>query len=254
MNRVYDNAAIRKELNLAYSYRHVALLTSETAKISKSNLASDSYLTAVLHIAPNVRVCPQASPQCLTYCLNGEGRGRMSNVQLGRRNRTKLAERAPDVWHDALCADIELWQRKAAKQGKRAAIRLNGTSDIDYSHIARKYPNVQFYDYTKVAERAIRSLVDPSWPQNYDLTFSRSETNWSDCVKVLRSGGRVAIVASNWQDILARGDFYGHRVYDGVRDDLRFIEGPGIVVLKPLGKAKHAATSDVYGKSFIVMG
>ena len=48
-------------------------------------------------------------------------------------------------------------------------IRLNGTSDLDWSDLIASLPNVQFYDYTKVFKRLERNTLP-----NYHLTFSAS--------------------------------------------------------------------------------
>lgn len=36
------------------------------------------------------------------------------------------------------------------EHGEKLAIRLNGTSDIDFEYIIKEFKNVQFYDYTKI--------------------------------------------------------------------------------------------------------
>jgi hypothetical protein len=39
-------------------------------------------------------------------------------------------------------------------------------------------------------------LTSDTWPRNYHLTFSRSETNARECAEVLELGGNVAVVYS----------------------------------------------------------
>jgi hypothetical protein len=74
--------------------------------------------------------------------------------------------------------DIEKGIKQAEKAGLTLLIRLNGTSDIKWENVFFDYdnkktnifdlfPNIQFYDYTKIANR-----ID--LPKNYDLTFSYS--------------------------------------------------------------------------------
>ena len=61
----------------------------------------------------------------------------------------------------------------AIKRGNTLAVRPNVLSDIPwervYSDMFETFYDVQFYDYTKRPNRVV--------PANYDLTFSRSETN-----------------------------------------------------------------------------
>jgi hypothetical protein len=91
---------------------------------------------------------------------------------------------------------------------------------------------VQFVDYTKNPRRFERQL-----PPNYDLTFSRSETNEADAIKVLERGHNVAIVFA--------GDmpkaWNGYRVINSDEHDLRHLDPKGVVVgLTPKGnKAKR---------------
>jgi hypothetical protein len=98
------------------------------------------------------------------------------------------------------------------------------------------FPSVQFYDYTKSIHR-MRQQAIGLLPDNYDLTFSRSEVNAHEVSEVLDEiGGRVAIV------------FDGPLPYDvteGDDDDLRFLDPAGIIGLKAKGKAKHDTTGFV---------
>jgi hypothetical protein len=54
---------------------------------------------------------------------------------------------------------------------------------------------VEFYDYTKITKRALK-FAKGEMPSNYHLTFSKTESNDADCIKVLEAGGNVAIVCS----------------------------------------------------------
>jgi len=100
--------------------------------------------------------------------------------------------------------------------------------------IMEAFPDVQFYDYTKVLTRMLR-YCDGKFPANYHLTFSRSESNWDDCIKVLAKGGNVAAVFS--KDL--PGDHIGYTVVDGDVNDLRFNDPRNVIVgLKAKGKAR----------------
>ena len=71
-----------------------------------------------------------------------------------------------------LVQDANKFLKECDRLGKKPALRLNGTSDIDYRKIANEFPNIQFYDYTKVYNRVSKEI-----PKNYHLTISYSEAN-----------------------------------------------------------------------------
>jgi hypothetical protein len=120
----------------------------------------------------------------------------------------------------------------------RPAVRLNATSDQPKMalRMAEQFPNIQFYDYTKIKE-----VFDWSLPKNYYPTFSRSETNWDECVEILDGGGNVAVVFTN------RPNYYkGHEVINGDESDLRFLDKRGVIVgLSAKGKGKKDNTGFV---------
>jgi hypothetical protein len=153
-----------------------------------------------------------------------------------------------------LIKDIEGLVRKAGRAGFVPVIRLNGTSDIPWERIPAKgrtnimnlFPDVQFYDYTKVTKRAL-AHARGELPKNYHLTFSLSENNDADALSVLRSGGSVAAVFGKMpRGVNSLGDWvipaygsYAIPVVDGDESDLRFLDPRGVIVgLKAKGKAK----------------
>jgi len=113
----------------------------------------------------------------------------------------------------------------------KPAIRLNGTSDINWmsSGIMDKFPDVQFYDYTKV----LRRLKDKI-PTNYNITFSKSEDNNSECETALELGFNVAAVFKNLPQ-----QYMGRQVINGDETDVRFADGKGVVIgLTAKGRAR----------------
>jgi hypothetical protein len=77
--------------------------------------------------------------------------------------------------------------------------------------------------------------VVSSWPSNYHLTFSRSETNQKDCFDILNKGGNVASVFR-----AVPSESFGVQVVNGDISDLRFLDPAGVVVgLKAKGKARQ---------------
>jgi hypothetical protein len=146
----------------------------------------------------------------------------------------------------ALVKSIEATIRKAEREDMTPCIRLNGTSDlpwekfkcvrdgIEYRNPMEAFPDVQFYDYTKIPARALK-WVRGDMPANYHVTFSASESNDDASRMVAMAGGNVAVV---FDQIPA--DYYGRNVVDGDDSDLRFLDPVGVIVgLKAKGEAKR---------------
>ena len=127
-----------------------------------------------------------------------------------------------------LIHEIRQAKKKADTEGMKFAVRLNCTSDInlekfelDGENILQLFPDIQFYDYTKVFSRV--ELLD-KYP-NYDLTFSFDGENWEQCKSLLDKGHRVAVV---FEDILP-AKFREYPVIDANGDDARFLDDSGII-------------------------
>jgi hypothetical protein len=121
------------------------LLTVQNAKTVKGE--SLGYLTGILYMAPattvqGINTCPFASKDCKEACLYTAGRGRFSNVKQARIRKTELFRDNKDLFFTILIKDITKIQRKAAKLGLNPAIRLNGTSDIDFENWRLKGKNI----------------------------------------------------------------------------------------------------------------
>jgi len=104
--------------------------------------------------------------------------GKFSNVQDARIAKTKLFFEDRVTFLDKLVKEIQAAVKSSKKAGLIPVFRLNGTSDIrwenipvrGYRNLFQLFPDIQFYDYTKHSNRK-------NIPDNYHLTFSRSETN-----------------------------------------------------------------------------
>ncbi len=86
--------------------------------------------------------------------------------------------------------------------------------------MADQFSDVQFYDYTKIVKTFDRVL-----PANYHLTFSRSESNQAEVLKVLANGGNVAVVFNNLPET-----YLGYKVISGDETDLRFLDEKNVIV------------------------
>lgn len=220
------------------------MLTVGNPKILKGT--AFGYLTAILHLAPGrlsgFNVCPGASLACLDACLNTAGRGGIikkgettNTIQKARLRKTLAFFNETETFMAQLAKEIGNIVKLANKHGLKPAIRLNGTSDIrwenekvgGFANLMEMFPNVIFYDYTKLANR--RNL-----PPNYRLTFSLSESNDVSAEQALAAGMNVAVVFRNLPPT-----FMGRPVIDGDVSDLRFLDPVGVIVgLKAKGKAK----------------
>lgn len=219
----------------------------------------NGYHSYVIHLTPAAQsgfiTCACASAGCRTTCLQTAGNiGALADKTHSRLKKTWfLAKEMPHVIHN-LIEYIKRLEKKTEEHGAKLALRLNGTSDINWEDlrdqlgrtIIEQFPNVVFYDYTKVPARIGRT------PQNYHLTFSRSETNEKTAIRMLEKGHNVAVVfgpgkvhnreklvfpkgTSKAGQILLPSVWHGFRVINGDAHDLRFLEkqpegSPGVVI------------------------
>lgn len=242
---------------------------SSNAKLSKNLGVTAAWQTSILYLSPSdssglVNLCPAASPGCRAACLNTAGRGAMNSVQAGRLRKTRLYVEDRHEFDRQLIADLETIARRQARTGIKQAVRLNGTSDIAwedhpiyrgfqrYDGIPQAFPELQFYDYTKLPTRAMKSISgvynSKFWPKNYQLTFSRSEVNEVIAKKLAIVGVNIAVVFHGTQ---LPSHWYGRKVIDGTAHDMRFLDEqervpgdpPGVIVgLLTKGRAKHDGT------------
>lgn len=230
------------------------LLQRRNAKTTKGE--SLGWVTGILHMAPSdesaehggTDTCPMASDGCRKACLYTAGRGRFRSIQLSRIAKTVYFVKRREEFLSDLRKSVEAVVRVAGRVGVRPAVRLNGTSDIAWesvSTILNEFPDVQFYDYTKVPVRAIRSGL-PTWPRNYHLTFSRSESNQESVERVMAENPAINI-AVVFRNALPE-TWMGRKVIAGDDHDLRFLDERGVVVgLTEKGLAKRDETGFVIG-------
>lgn len=206
------------------------------------------YLTGVLYLAPaktsGYQTCPSSTEGCRASCLFTAGRGVMHSVEAARIRKTKELFEDPDVFIRDLKRDIHALVNQAKSKGMIPCVRLNGTSDIYWPskvpQIFEEFSDVQFYDYTKNI-KIMQKYMDGDCPDNYYLTFSRSESNSQFYPTVLNNGYNVAMVFDNIPQV-----YNGFPVFVGDDTDLRFLDPPGYIIgLKAKGKAKKDKTGFV---------
>jgi hypothetical protein len=209
------------------------------------------FLTGILYLAPSnvsgvINVCPFATDGCKLTCLNTSGRGAFTSVQKARIAKTVFYVKDKAAFLSTLTANVSAVIRNAKAKKMTPAIRLDGTSDVGWERhgVIQAFESTQFYDYTKNYFRMM-SFLSGNLPANYSLTFSRSETNESQCLEVLKRGGNVAVV---FRSKTLPATWNGFRVINGDENDLRFLDPKGVVVgLSAKGKAKKDTSGFVVG-------
>jgi hypothetical protein len=236
-----QNTLQKPEQNKSYKPVKNLLSPGDTnIKTAKNILESYIMYMAPADTVEGLNLCPFASDGCKKVCIYTTGRGRFSNVQLSRINKSKFWGYDRANFYIQLANELLKIHDKAIKQNKQIAVRLNGTSDIDHLYLLERYSGIDFldqfyssllfYDYTKNVNHISRYRHT-----SYKITFSRSETNEAEAKKVLKMGGNIAVV---FQDQLP--EFYlGYPVINGDETDLRYFDPVNVVVgLKAKGDAK----------------
>ena len=212
------------------------------SKTIKSDLGGE-YLTSILYLSPAItsgyQVCPSATNGCKLACLHTAGRGKMNSVQKARLNKTIMLFEEKENFRNTLYKELIAFSKRCDKLKVKPAVRLNGTSDIDwpqkFPELFTDFPQIQQYNYTK-QEKVMHNYMEGKYPINYYLTFSRSENNWNFCKEVLDNNHTVAVVFDEVPE-----KYEGYKVVDGDLTDLRFLDEKGCVIGL---KAKGEATKD----------
>ena len=199
------------------------LLSQNNPKLAKGDKLNTEYMSTVMHLHPSsTKICPyQDIAKCKEACLNTAGRGGIFKkgettnvIQNARQYRTDLFLEAPELFMKTLHTELQAFINKAEKKGK---------------NVFDTFPDVQFYDYTKIPTRKIDGI------KNYHLTWSYSEANdkyasWFDKIKY-----NIAVVFKGDMPLW----FKGRQVINGDAYDMRFLDEPNRVVgLTAKGKAK----------------
>jgi len=180
-------------------------------------------------------------------------RGETTNViQQARIRKTKMFFEDRIQFMNLLVADIELAIKQSKRMNLIPVFRLNGTSDLAFEkyevvrngqlfrNMFTAFPEVQFYDYTKILGRKIVDIA------NYHLTFSAADGNDADVAKAIQQGYNVATVFGIKKTLPMPETYMGMTVFNGDESDLRFLDPKGVVVgLYAKGKAKKDTTGFV---------
>ena len=183
------------------------------------------------------------SKLCRENCLMGSGQNRVNRmsttnnkgvIDRSRNTKTRLFFANREVFMRLIAEEIKREKAKAISKGNSFSVRINATSDInpiafalDGKNLFELFPNVMFYDYTKVPSRI--ALAEKY--NNYDITWSID----GDCnnetigLEYLSNGGRVAVVFGT--ETLPK-KWHGYEVIDGDKYDMRYRDGNVVVGLK----------------------
>ena len=237
------------------------LLSTGNPKVLKG--MSQGYNTYILHLAPanlsGYETCAKRTLGCTDACLNLAGRGGMFKrgentnvIQQARIRKTKMFFENRVEFMATLVKDIELAIKQSKKMDLVPVFRLNGTSDLAWEkyevvrngklfrNIFTAFPEVQFYDYTKILGRKVKEY------SNYHLTFSAADGNDSDVLKAMNEGLNVAVVFGIKKTLPMPVDYLNRPVFNGDESDLRFLDPKGVIVgLYAKGKAKKDTTGFV---------
>lgn len=230
--REYKNAL--KMVGISYLGNY-----SQSAKMVLNETVGHE-ITYSLYLAPwtlagtingkQINTCPGGA-HCHTSCLVNSGRAKIEQLANGigvskilqsRIKKTRLFYTNRRLFMAMLCYELEHTRRYAYNKGCTFSVRLNCTSDlsplafaIDGVNILEMYPDVFFYDYTKVP---LRTLLPFKYP-NYDITFSFDGYNWDMCEKALNMGINVAVV---FESHVVPSLYKGYQVIDATKSDLRY--------------------------------
>lgn len=237
---------------MAFSY---LISSGNNPKTIKSDLGG-VYLTAILNLEPGApNICPWATEACIDDCLHTSGNPAYLKGKIrARRARTELFLNDRKEFLRRLYVELARHVRKAERLGVLPAVRLNGTSDLQWEVIAPElfgiFDTVTFYDYTKGAHRLSAEWRARRMPPNYDLTLSHSGANWHKCERALSAGGRVAVVFGGiGRTKSLPTSWRGWPVHDGDVTDLTFTRPAGILGLRAKGKARNDK-----GSGFVIWG
>lgn len=262
LNVLSHSAFTRKSRNRKpKNYRPI--LQIENAKTKKGEALG--WLTGISYLAPAnesgvMNTCTFATygdDGCADVCIYKHGRGRFTNTIKARIAKTVFLFEHRLDFLASLRYDIERLRFKASKlrycrhckntvkartaAGRRRlncrtcgtvlvavkfAVRINGTSDLAWipMQMSAEFPDVQFYDYTKLPKPHLRTR------SNYAITFSHTGYNVSDCLQALENGVNVAVAFAVKKGAKLPKSWFGHRVIDGDKHDLRFLDGNAVVV------------------------
>ena len=230
------------------------LLTRMESSPKLAKYAGDAYEAAILYLASAVyrkELCPNAGA-CMKACLIVKaGRGAFDDkVGAARRRRSDWLLSDREGFETQLRKELDALIRRASKRGKQAAVRLNGGSDLDWSHIYAEYKDrIVFWEYTKRPDLAFKLHA-----MGVSVTYSFSERTTDRLLgMILAQGINVAMVfALKKSEALPISHRTGDdakelSVVNGDAHDFRFLDPAGVIVGLRLKSNKRPTDEQVAG-------
>ena len=186
--------------------------------------------TAILYLAPdtmvtNKTICPNAKRNgCSNDCLASSGRLGMINGQLAQIRRTLYY-----LYHnEAFMIQLQNEIDKGYKKYKDTfAVRLNGTSDLNFSKLIANNPSITFYDYSK-----LRNMIIKNKNKNHHYTFSGSmysDYSRNELKKAIEGGLNIAIAFNTKETKLDTLQIPKNKLEDFDKTDVRFKDKKGAI-------------------------
>ena len=164
---------------------------------------------------------------CAKSCLVYSGRGGFDSVVKGRQAKTDFYTKDRQGFIAQLKLELANFEKLCIKTGVVPYVRLNVISDIQFElkangSIPQSFPNINFYDYTKIAKRLTKL------PANYELMFS-----YSNAVQYKKQVS-LALETSVPMSVVFNGPmpsvFMGKPVVDGDSSDIENLKFKGFIV------------------------
>ena len=264
-------SAMRAIKKAGFSFTSALGATESNPKLAKGGKLG--VLTKAHNLAPasesGFNMCASASEGCKIACLHTAGNPVYLPAKIRARiNRTLAFMKCRSAYIALLAFELEAHERRCKMLNMVCAWRPNTTSDypfhsvalvvngVKYKSLIHYFNNIEAYDYTKILKKALQfASPKPLLPHNYHITFSRSESNQSDCIKLLEAGkisgkgGNVAIVFDRLPKDMK---WKGFTVLDGDESDVRFLDlqGGNVIGLKAKGLGKRDLSGFVLSGSF----
>ena len=222
--------------------------TGGNTKLAKNNL-NLALRVAGLSMLPHKSGCPFMDiAGCGESCLQFSGRGVFSNVHNSRQAKLDYFLNNRSAFISQLVRELKNFVKYCAKNNLKPYARLNVLQDVPwetkaYGRIPQQFPEIEFYDYTKVASRLGNT------PDNYKLMFSYSPAkSFRKYVQAaLESGVPISAVFHGTMPDY----FLGRKVFDGDKSDIDNLTREGGIIGLKYKLAKGQAVS-VADSKFIV--
>jgi hypothetical protein len=206
------------------------------------------YLSPHTNNSKGINLCINASEECILLCLYDSGFASVfASVNEARQRRTEFYVTDKEKFIKQLALEINMAILEA--DGKEVLFRLNGTSDLDFLYMLKKYANfdfmltpdnVFFYDYTKILGKVKKYS---HCTDKYRLTFSFSGTNKDECIEALELGANVAMVYKKNMPLV----WNGFEVVNGdISDEEMFKYKSKVLALKLKGNKQKKIKSETF--------